>query len=273
MRRIYCSAVLAVVCAAGLIGFVTAQPAADTIRDSLNLKYGVAGPPGHGLNHYYFYVNHNDTWRIPYWVAYHLSRRNLSGTARRKDDYHEDESLEPDTARSLPKDYAGTGFDKGHLAPAEDFTRSKKAMATSFLMSNMSPQYHATNGGVWAKLEAAVRAMVADEGEAWIVSGNAFVTADSHPRKPGSWIRKGGKNRVAVPTHLFKALLARDREGRWTEYAFLIPNKRVSPGKPPRDYLITVDRLEKVTGWDFFPLLDDSLENSLESQKPAVWPW
>jgi endonuclease G len=273
MRRIYCSAVLAVVCAVGLIGFVTAQPAADTIRDSLNLKYGVAGPPGHGLNHYYFYVNHNDTWRIPYWVSYHLSRRNLSGTARRKDDYHEDESLEPDAARSLPKDYVGTGFDKGHLAPAEDFTRSKKAMATSFLMSNMSPQYHATNGGVWAKLEAAVRAMVADEGEAWIVSGDAFMTTDSHPKKPGSWIKKGGKNRVAVPTHLFKALLARDRDGRWTEYAFLVPNKRVSPGKPPRDYLITVDRLEKVTGWDFFPLLNDSLEDSLESQKPAVWPW
>jgi endonuclease G len=78
---------------------------------------------------------------------------------------------------------------------------------------------------------------------------------------------------VAVPTHLFKALLARDREGRWTEYAFLVPNKRVSPGKPPRDYLITVNRLEKVTGWDFFPLLNDSLEDSLESQKPAVWPW
>jgi endonuclease G len=266
--------VLAVVCAAGLFGFVTAQPAADTLRDSLNLKYGVAGPHGHGLDRYYFYVNYNDTWRIPYWVAYHLSRRNLSGTARRKDDYHEDQSLEPDAARSLPKDYVGTGFDKGHLAPAEDFTRSKKAMATSFLMSNMSPQYHATNGGVWAKLEAAVRAMVADEGEAWIVSGDAFMTTDSHPKKPASWIRKkGSKKRVAVPTHLFKALLTRDPEGGWTEYAFLVPNKRVSPGKPPRDYLVTVDRLEKVTGWDFFPLLDDSLENRLESRKPAGWRW
>lgn len=273
MSRIHYSAVLAAACAAVLVGVVHAGPAADTLRDNLNLKYGVAGPKGHGLNHTCFYVNHNDTWRIPYWVAYYLSRRNLRGTAARKDDYHEDESLEPDTARSLPKDYVGTGFDKGHLAPAEDFIRSKKAMSTSFLMSNMSPQYHATNGGVWARLEAAVRAMVADEGEAWIVSGNAFMTADSHPRKPAKWIAKGGKKRVAVPTHLFKALLTRDRDSMWTAYAFLVPNKQVSLGKPPRDYLIAVDRLEKVTGWDFFPLLNDTLEDSLESRKPAVWPW
>jgi endonuclease G len=273
MSRIHCSAVLAVACTAGLFGFVTAQPATDTLRDSLNLRYGVAGPPGHGLNHTYFYINHSDTYRIPNWVAYHLSRKNLAGRAVRKDDYHEDESLEPDTVRSLAKDYVGTGFDKGHLAPAEDFTRSKKAMATSFLMSNMSPQYHATNGGVWARLEAAVRAMVADEGEAWIVSGNAFMTADSHPRKPAKWLTKGGRKRVAVPTHLFKALLARDRDSMWTAYAFLVPNKRVSLGKPPRDYMITVDRLETITGWDFFPLLNDNLEDSLESQKPAVWPW
>jgi endonuclease G len=259
-----------IICWAGVSGLVAAPPAADTVRDNLNVRYGVAGPCGHGLDHVYFYIDHNDTLRIPNWVAYHLTRKNLGGRAQRRNDFHDDESLEPEEARSLPKDYVGSGFDKGHLAPAEDFTRSRKAMSTSFLMSNMSPQYHATNGGVWAKLEAAVRAMVKDEGEAWVVSGDAFLPAKGETTR---WVIRKGERRVAIPTHLFKALLARDQDGVWTAYAFLVPNARVSQGKPPREYLMSVDALEKETGWDFFPLLDDSLENRLESQKPAVWPW
>jgi endonuclease G len=265
-----CAAVLF----AGLCATALAAPAQlDTVSDALNLKYGVAGPLGQGVDHKYFYVDHNDHFRIPNWVGYHLSRKDLRGTAVRKDDYHEDEWLEPDSVRAQPDFYTGSGYDRGHLAPAEDFTRSKKAMSTSFLMSNMSPQYHATNGGVWSRLEAAVREMVKDEGEAWIVSGDAFLTKAGKPGKPAKWITSGGRKLVAVPTHLFKALLTFDKETGWAAYAFLIPNAETSLGKPPRHYLVAVDTLEARTGWDFFPLLDDTLQKRIEGRKPAVWPW
>jgi len=251
---------------------MTGQPAADTIRDSLNLRYGVAGIRGRVLDKDFYVINYSDRWRIPYWSAYLLTPELLKGTAKRRDSFRPDLDV-PEEARSTLEDYRGEGFDRGHLAPAGDFTRSRDAMATTFLLSNTSPQYHATNGGVWKQLEAAVRAMVRDEGEAWIVSGDAFLHADGSPSRPAKWIPRGSKKRVAVPTHVFKALLTRDREGCWTEYAFLVPNRPVSLGSPPRAYLVAVDTLEAKTGWDFFPLLEDSLENRLESQQPAVWPW
>jgi endonuclease G len=47
--------------------------------------------------------------------------------------------------------------------------------------------------------------------------------------------------------------------------AFLIPNESIN--KPLRDFVVTVDSLEKLTGIDFFPELPDSIENRLESQK------
>jgi endonuclease G len=45
----------------------------------------------------------------------------------------------PAHQRSKPAHYKGSGFDRGHLAPAGDM-RSDEAMNDSFRLSNVSPQ-------------------------------------------------------------------------------------------------------------------------------------
>lgn len=273
MKRIRYSAVMAAICVTALLNFVSASPAADTIRDTLNpsIRYGVAGIRGRILDKGYFVINYCERWRIPYWSAYHLTAQHLKGTARRASRFRPDLEV-PEKARSTLDDYRGKTFDRGHLAPAGVFKRSKEAMAATFVLSNVSPQYPSTNRGIWRDLERQIRNMVRKLGEAWVVTGDAFMSKDSQAVNPTTWIGRGRQNRVAVPTHLFNAILTRNAKGRWYAYAFLIPNQPTKNPIPTSKHLITVDRLEQIVAFDFFVGLDTALQNRIESVVPP-WPW
>lgn len=238
------------------------------MNDSTNLFWGIKDVPGVVLDKKYFVINYNEQWKIPSWVAYQLTKEDLLGTVPRTDNFRVDTLLLPE-ARSKLSDYQGSGYDRGHNAPAADFRRSGEAMSATFLLSNISPQTPNLNRGIWQRLESEVRDLVNQEGKAWIVTGSICMSADSHLIAPANFI---GNNCVVVPTHCFKAILWSRGDSVYGMYAFLMPNQTTTiPGKP-KDYLLTVDRLESITHVDFFPKLDDSLENRLENIVPTIWP-
>ena len=72
-----------------------------------------------------------------------------------------------------------------------------------------------------------------------------------------------GTEKVVVPEYFYKIILD-DSNGNYKMIAFLIPNKRSE--KPLYTYVVSVDSLEKLTGIDFFPNVDDKLESSLEKR-------
>jgi endonuclease G len=240
----------------------------ERLSDNSNLLYGIISIKGTVLDKGYFVINHNNEWKIPYWVAYYLSKTNLQGSAARTDDFRPDPEL-PAGSRAELEDYRNSGYDRGHNAPAGDFTRSREAMSTTFLLSNMCPQTPRLNRGIWDNLEEQVRTAVSEKGEGWIITGNVFMTPDSHFTRPTEYI---GLDSVAVPTHCFKAILLLDENHYYSMYAFLLPNLRDNIPGSTADYLIKVDRLEQITGYDFFPILADSIENKLESTIPNSWP-
>lgn len=239
----------------------------NIISDSLNLYYGIKSRLGTILDKKYFKINHNDTWKIPYWVAYYLTSSDLKGNTKRTNDFRPDVEL-PTGFRAELIDYEKSGYDRGHMAPAADFKRSKDAMSTTFLLSNMAPQTPQLNRNIWEELESEVRELVNKLGKAWIVTGNLFLSSDSHFISPEKYI---GPGKVAVPSHCFKVILGCNPEGMFFMYAFMMPNQTNAIVGKPIDYTLKVDRLEKITGYDFFPLLDDSVENRLESIIPANW--
>lgn len=201
----------------------------ETIRDTLNLLWGIASQHGTILDKGYSVMNHNNDWKIPYWVSYYLSSSNLQGTAGRTDDFRPDPQL-PTGSRSELEDYRHSGYDRGHNAPAAAFKRSRDAISTTFLLSNMSPQTPRLNRNIWRILEEEVRDMVTKEGEAWIITGNVFLNPDSQFVNPSEFI---GPNNVTVPTHCFKAILSVNESGDYSMYAFLLPNQRdCIPGEP-----------------------------------------
>lgn len=271
MRRTHLLRWLLAALASGCSGSVWAIPAADTMFDSLHLKYGVAGARGRILDKDFYIINYSDQWRTACWSAYCLTPADLKGKAPRRNNFQPDLEVPPEF-RSELADYRGSGFDRGHLAPAGAFTRSREAMAATFLLSNMSPQYPNTNRGIWKSLEDQIRELVKGAETTWVITGNAFLDQDSQAIGPLSWTRRAGRKRVAVPTHLFDAILVKEGTGRWCAYAFLVPNLPTKNRSPTAAYRLSVDRLEQLTGFDFFVLLDTAVQNRVESRAPA-WTW
>jgi endonuclease G, mitochondrial len=90
-------------------------------------------------------------------------------------------------------DYWGSGYDRGHLVPAGDMTRSELVMRESFLLSNMSPQVPAFNRGIWKVLEDKVRGLARRHKDIVVVTGALFL--EDKKFIGASW--------VGVPSHYY----------------------------------------------------------------------
>lgn len=246
---------------------------ADTVyQDSSNLKYGVRGPSDTLLNKHYYVINYCCAWRIPYWSAYFMCAESLYGKEERKESFFQEDKSLPVQARSTRADYKYSGFNRGHIAPAAMFQRNHEAYVRTYLLSNMSPQYRRFNSGIWQTLESQLRTMIRAKESVWVVTGNAFLEDDGRPADPDTcwWLGEDDCPRVAIPTHLFAAALARAPDGGFSAYAFLIPNCKDWNKEQPSAFRLSVDSLEKLVGYDFFPALPDEVEDAVETE---VLPW
>jgi endonuclease G, mitochondrial len=254
-----------------LVGFVLlVQPTLPAQRTgggaAAHLEFGDPGGEGVFLDKGYFVLRYDEEARVPEWVAYRLRSSDLTGAVDRTDDFRADEALEED-ARSEPRDYALSGYDQGHMAPAEDFSRSERAMRTTFLLSNMAPQRPKLNRGKWRALENQVRKLANEAGTVWVITGTLF-----SDRRPAHHRQTIGKGRVSVPTDFYKVVLARDSGGGFSTYAFVMPNSLNPLTKPPSGFVRSIDDVERLSALNFFSSLDDALEEGLESEV-AEWPF
>lgn len=196
-------------------------------------------------------VSYNKQTMQPNWVAWHLTKEHLSGSAKRpRKAFHEDEDVpEP---RVLDADYYNSGVDRGHLCPAADNKWSEEAMLQSFLFTNICPQDHGLNVGDWNEMENQCRRWAKHYGDIYIVCGPIFYNKQHE---------KIGKHRIPVPEAFFKVVL---RMGK-TPHAIGFIYKNESGNRPMGDYVNTVDQVERITGYDFFPSLPDDVEKAVEA--------
>jgi endonuclease G, mitochondrial len=201
----------------------------------------------------------NDTYKQADWVAYELTKEETTKRFERNNKFVTDPLVTTGTASD--KDYAGSGYDKGHLAPAADMEWSSTAMAESFYYSNMSPQEPGFNRGIWKKLEELVRTWAIENNSLYIVTGPILTEG----------LPAIGPDHVAVPKYFYKVIL--DYTGPEIKgIGFIIPNTGSS--EPLQTFSVTIDSVEKFTGIDFFPLLPDDQENIIESRFDLnLWDW
>jgi endonuclease G len=204
------------------------------------------------IRHFAYTLEYSEEHEQAIWVAYFLTPERTRGIWKRCDHFRADPMITTDYAE--PEDYKGSGYDKGHLAPAADMTWDSTAMCESFLMSNMSPQAPSFNRGVWKKLEDQVRTWAIENQEIWIVTGP--VLKDSLPTI--------GVNRVSVPEYFYKVIID-IKEPDFKGIGFIMPNK--GSKEPLMAFAVTIDSVEALTGLDFFPGLPDSLEKLIEASK------
>ena len=202
------------------------------------------------IRHSAYSLSYNSDYHQANWVAYLLTRNETNSLFKRGNNFCAD-PLVPGT--DLSSDYYKSNYDRGHLAPAGDMGFSKTAMDETFYYTNMSPQVASFNRGVWKKLETQVRNWAVEYDSLYIVTGPIF--SDS--------MKVIGPHRVAVPTAYYKVLL-KLKDGKFQGVGFILKNE--SSKLPLQSFVLTIDEVETITGIDFFPLLEDSLEENIESE-------
>lgn len=220
------------------------------LSDSLEIPVFTISRPEQIIAHTGFTVSYNPEWRIPNWVAYELTRQESYGKVERYSRFEKD----PDVKGVCPEywDYNDSGYDRGHMAPAGDMKWDENAMRESFYMSNICPQNHNLNGGVWKDLEQQIWTWARQHDNVYVVCGP--IVSDNP--------KTIGKHRVAVPDAFYKVLLCHIN-GQWEAIGFYFDN--VSGTRPLSTYCKTIDQIEKMTGIDFFPLLEDDIEDKIEA--------
>lgn len=188
--------------------------------------------------------------RIPHWVAWQLTAEKVEGKVKRTDDFAEDTEVIDGPALA---DYRGSGWSRGHMCPAGDNRWDREAMSQSFLLTNMCPQNARLNNGDWKELEEKCRKWAKKYGEIFIVCG---------PLLYNSRHQTIGNGRVVVPEAFFKVVLC--MAGKPKAIGFIYKNGEGD--RPMGDYVNTVDEVERMTGIDFFPALDDETEKKVEAQ-------
>lgn len=200
-------------------------------------------------------VNLNYKTKVPYFVIEHITADHLKKSVGRKDDFREDAEV-PAEHRVTLKDYAGAGYDRGHMAPAADFTYDAKVMSESFYLDNMMPQAPGLNRGAWKMLEEKTRDL-AVHGDLYVITGTIY---------QGEYKTIG--NKVGVPTHVYKIIVQPSKERM---IAFLFPNDKVDP-KEIAKYVVSVADIQTKAGVDFSPKIPENLK-ALESSVAKYEDW
>lgn len=201
------------------------------------------------VKHDYYTLSYNEKYEQAEWVAYELKKSNMGNNHFKRPYFIEDPKVK--TGSADYRNYKKSGYDKGHLCPAGDMEFAINAYNDTFFTSNISPQLHDFNAGVWNRLEQKVRYWATKYDGIYVVTGGVLQPS----------LKTIGQEKVSVPNYFYKILLD-NSNGHYRMIAFLVPSK--NSDKPIYDFVVSVDSLEKMTGIDFFPKLDDKIENSLE---------
>uniref|UniRef100_A0A8C8VYH0 Nuclease EXOG, mitochondrial n=1 Tax=Peromyscus maniculatus bairdii TaxID=230844 RepID=A0A8C8VYH0_PERMB len=209
------------------------------------------------------YTNHalsyDQAKRVPRWVLEHISKDKIVGDADRKHCKFKPDPSVPSTFSALNEDYVGSGWSRGHMAPAGNNKFSSKAMAETFYLSNIVPQNFDNNSGYWNRIEMYCRELTERFEDVWIVSGPLTLPHTRSDGKKTVSYQVIGEDNVAVPSHLYKVILAR-RSPESTEPlalgAFVVPNTAIGFQSQLTEFQVSLQDLEKMSGLVFFPRLD-----------------
>lgn len=220
-----------------------AQPAASQTFQACRQFFAAGQPPAVGpqpalrdLCFDAFAILHNGSTRTPMFVAQHLNQALVADAdEKRTNRFYADARL-PRAERAELSDYKGSGYSRGHMAPAADMPTAQ-AMAQSFSLANMVPQSIKQNSGPWARIEKDTRHYASRaRGDVFIITGPVYAP---HPTTVGN-------NQVAVPTHLYKLVYDAQTNRAWAHWQANRDDERISP---PISYAELVRR----TGIEFLP--------------------
>src|SRR6185437_6311934 len=213
-------------------------------------------------------LSYNNSKGTPNWVSWHLDP-SWYGTLARVDTFRPDPRVDPSWYRVQAFDYAGSGFDRGHMTPNADRDNQNRVPINqeTYLMTNMVPQAPNNNQGPWAQFEGYLRTQADANNEIYIVSGPSGMGGIGSASV--NTINTLANGHITVPSATWKvALLIPKMDGddvsrvvcSSRSIAILIPNNQAA-ANPWQNYLTTIDAIEQLTGYDFYSNLPAGIQN------------
>ena len=219
-------------------------------------------------NYSYWYDLQN---RVSLWVAYPLYKGMTSGV-QRTDKWDYDPLLPRSYQGAAFTGYGIAGWDRGHQLPSADRLCNTAANEQTFYFTNITPQNHDLNTYVWEKAEAHIRGLVSTNDTLYVVTGCVLQTAADPEIK---YLKDNEGKNVAIPKAYFKVVLKyKPGEGNngYAAIGFWFENRSYGDVNLSRSYARSVDDIEKLTGFDFFCNLDDTIEAAIEASYTAsLW--
>jgi endonuclease G len=211
------------------------------------------------LDHKFFIISYNPKHKLPNWVSYKIDLDQVSiKSGKRRDKFFADPQLiSMKLAYATPKDFDTSTYDRGHMAPSEDFVWSQQANDETFVMSNMTPQKPALNRGSWKKLESKIRKWACKERQMTVVSG-PFLSDDLPKFKSG----------VSIPKKFFKVVI--DESAPRKSIAFVYTQE--DGKKDMKAAATSVGAIERVTGFEFI-ITPDVIERDQLTKKFDLSQW
>ena len=213
-------------------------------------------------------LSYNKNKGIANWVSWHLSTA-WKGETDRQNDFRTDPSLPQNWYEVTPRDYASTGFDRGHLCPSSDRDGSLEDNQETFFMTNMTPQAPSNNRGIWKMLEEYERTLTLQGNEVYIIAG----TIGEGGTGTNGFAKTIGKN-ITVPASLWKIIvvlpIGQNDVLRINEntrvIAVNIPNDNGVGGDSWKKYIVSVNELQQLTGYDFLSNVSPDTQAIIEAR-------
>ncbi len=230
-----------------------------TMGNPSNAVTDTAYPTNYLMEKPQYVLSYNRDRGGPNWTSWHLDSTWLGSTAR-QDNFRPDTTLPAGWYQVKGTDYSGSGYDRGHMCPSGDRTKTVADNSATFLMTNMIPQAPTNNQQTWANMENYLRTLTTSGNELYIIAGGQGVSG---------YIANGN---VAVPTYTWKVVMVlpsgTNDVSRVTTstrlIAVFIPNNN-SVVSDWKQYRVSTDYVESMTGYDFFSNVPDSIENTIEA--------
>ncbi len=211
-------------------------------------------------------LSYNRQKATPNWVAWRLDSSWLGSTPR-QDDYRPDPALPAGWYQVVDGDYSGSGYTRGHMTPSGDRTRSIPDNSATFLMTNFVPQIADNNSGPWEEFETYCRTLANQGNEIYIVTG------------PVGSLGTIAQGRITAPQYTWKVVLVipngdndRSRISKTTRaFGLVVPNfEPLDVNAPWRNFRVTVDQVETLTGYDFFSNLGVMTQHFIEGRRDRL---
>ncbi len=216
-----------------------------------------------------YVVSYNRSRGTANWVAWRLSQ-SWNGDTKRSNDFRPDPDLPKGWFHAKANDYTGSGFDRGHLCSSGDRDVDAKSNSVTFLMTNIVPQAAANNQGAWNALELYCRGLVDKGEELYIYAGVDGVGGEGKEGKT----TKIADNQITVPANTWKIVLIMPKGVTSPKnitkdtriIAIRMPNNMSVSKEDWGKYRVSVDKIEQVTGYDFFTEIPKTVQDALEAK-------